>query len=65
MAGSAPLGGIVAISAGEYNGCAVNTSGAVFCWGTDTYGALGNGTFNASEIPVQVLGIGGNGLLQL
>jgi alpha-tubulin suppressor-like RCC1 family protein len=64
-AGSAPLGGIVAISAGEYNGCAVNTSGAVFCWGTDTYGALGNGTFNASEIPVQVLGIGGNGLLQL
>jgi Regulator of chromosome condensation (RCC1) repeat len=43
----------------------LNTSGAIFCWGADTYGALGNGTFNASEIPAQVLGIGGNGLLQL
>jgi alpha-tubulin suppressor-like RCC1 family protein len=37
--------------------CAVDTSGRVWCWGSDDYGQLGNGkTVTYSEVPVQVQG---------
>jgi len=34
--------------------CAVDTSGYVWCWGSNSYGELGNGTTTSSNYPVQV-----------
>jgi hypothetical protein len=58
--------GIVAVSvgsaAGPYSGsssvCVVTASGAVQCWGDNTYGQLGNGGFAlGSDVPAPVVGL--------
>jgi alpha-tubulin suppressor-like RCC1 family protein len=36
--------------------CAILKNGSVWCWGDDSLGELGNGNFNSSTTPVQVLG---------
>lgn len=46
---------IVAIAAGEFHSLAVSSTGAVYAWGANTYGQLGNGTTVNSALPVQVL----------
>jgi alpha-tubulin suppressor-like RCC1 family protein len=60
------LGPVHAVTAGEYNTCALTDAG-VFCWGRGGYGALGNGStvtpaFDdekavAAPSPVQVVGL--------
>ena len=42
------------ISAGGNHTCAVAVPGNVFCWGDNTYGELGNGSTNDSNVPVRV-----------
>ncbi|MBW2262876.1 MAG: hypothetical protein JRG91_12945 [Deltaproteobacteria bacterium] len=42
--GTGTLTGIVDIACGNAHTCAVNSSGAAYCWGSSTYGKLGNGT---------------------
>ena len=43
------------ISAGYFYSCGVRTDGAVFCWGKNNYGRLGNGQLNGNEtVPVRV-----------
>ena len=42
------------ISAGEYFTCAVSTAGAVYCWGYDSSGQLGNNSTTQSTVPVAV-----------
>ena len=46
--GIGTLGGIAAVSIGEYHTCALDTTGAVWCWGSNEYyGKLGDGTTQA------------------
>jgi alpha-tubulin suppressor-like RCC1 family protein len=35
----------------------------VYCWGYNFYGQLGNNSTTGSNVPVQVEGVGGSGLL--
>jgi alpha-tubulin suppressor-like RCC1 family protein len=44
---------VVAISVGETHICAVTSDGAVWCWGGNDYGQLGNGSRIASPVPVR------------
>lgn len=45
------------ISAGHAHACAVDGEGAVWCWGANGQGQLGDGTTTASATPVRVPGV--------
>jgi hypothetical protein len=45
------------VSGGRYHNCALQTSGAVLCWGQNTSGQLGDGTKLDRPTPVAVLGL--------
>ena len=65
VAGIGTMGDVpVAISAGGSSSitdstCAVTQSGAVYCWGDNSYGQLGDGTFTTRTSPVLVTGVSG------
>jgi alpha-tubulin suppressor-like RCC1 family protein len=61
--GTGVLSGITQIAAGVYHTCAVMTDQRAYCWGYNAYGQLGDDTVNDRHIPVQVLGVGGLGIL--
>ena len=50
---------IVELAAGESHTCARRVDGTVECWGSNSYGELGNGGTLRSEQPVPVLDLGG------
>jgi alpha-tubulin suppressor-like RCC1 family protein len=45
-----------AVGAGLEHSCAVRTDGAVFCWGRNDYGQIGNGDTTDQLAPIQVVG---------
>jgi O-glycosyl hydrolase len=45
------------VSANNTHACALLTTGAVDCWGWNVWGQLGDGTVEASDLPVSVTGL--------
>jgi alpha-tubulin suppressor-like RCC1 family protein len=45
--------GVVDISIGDTHICAVTSDGAVWCWGGNDYGQLGDGSRIRSSVPVR------------
>lgn len=45
---------LIYISAGVDHTCAVDSEGAVYCWGKNNYGQLGDGAQSDNRIPVKV-----------
>jgi alpha-tubulin suppressor-like RCC1 family protein len=45
---------ITTMAAGAYHSLAVTSEGRVYAWGSNVYGQLGNGSANASTVPVAV-----------
>jgi alpha-tubulin suppressor-like RCC1 family protein len=52
-------GEVHAIAAGIAHTCAITPEGGVQCWGNNDFGQLGDGTNTGSNVPVNVVGIGG------
>jgi alpha-tubulin suppressor-like RCC1 family protein len=57
----AKLTGVTAMAAGNRHTCAIVTSGALKCWGSDEYGQLGDSaSFDDKTTPTDVSGMGGS-----
>ena len=68
VGGTGTLNGVTSLASDGGSVCAVLSSGGVDCWGEGVYGELGNGVFystgnQGSAVPVQVEGVGGDGIL--
>lgn len=61
----AALSDVSAISGGNAHNLALKTDGSVWAWGYGYYGQLGNNATRDSNIPVRVIGSGGQGFLDL
>lgn len=49
--------GVTALSAGQEHSCAVTNTGAVKCWGDNSYAQLGDNSFQKRLIPTDVVGL--------
>lgn len=63
IGGTGVLSGVAKVIPGVNGFCALLAAGGVDCWGGDSSGQLGNGSFTSSATPVNVVGVGASGLL--
>lgn len=63
VGGAGVLSGIAQVSSASDVAYALADNGTVYAWGYGLYGALGNGGTGNSSTPVQVVGVGGSGVL--
>lgn len=56
-AGPSRPAGIVGVGSGSLHSCAVQAKGRVLCWGQNSFGQLGDGTFDYRSDLVEVTGI--------
>lgn len=50
---------VVAVSVGGAGSCAIDDGGALWCWGNNSVGAVGDGTTTERHLPVKVPGLPG------
>lgn len=50
-------GPMMMVAAGRFHSCAVSTAGALWCWGQNEFGALGDDTSLDRAMPVQPVGL--------
>ena len=48
-----PLRSVVALGTGNFHSCAIQASGAVYCWGSNGAGSLGDGTQIDRQFPTE------------
>src|SRR5581483_949361 len=64
VGGTGTLTNVVALAAGgDGHSLALKADGTVWAWGANAYGQLGDNTTTERHTPVQVLGVGGSGVL--
>jgi len=59
VGGTSTLSSATAIAAGWTHACALIEGGTVKCWGSNSYGDLGDGTTTDSPVPIQVANLSG------
>lgn len=60
-----PLNDVAQIATGDTHACARTNAGLVYCWGSNTFGELGNGTAGSRSRPTRVSFGGGTGAAQI
>lgn len=55
--GQVMLPAVATITAGDSHACVIRNKGEVFCWGDNSYGQLGDGTWNSHSTMVKVEGL--------
>lgn len=63
VGGTGDLTDVTSIAAGNNHTCAMTSTGSVYCWGSNGQGQLGDNTVTQRSAPIQVLGVGGSGVL--
>ena len=64
--GLGPGSGVTAIALGGSHACALKSSGAVLCWGSDEFGQIGDGSSRGTRPLTPVLGLGpGSGVMAI
>lgn len=49
-----PGGGITQLEASDFHTCAATNSGSMFCWGSNSFGRIGNPAGSSSRTPIKV-----------
>jgi alpha-tubulin suppressor-like RCC1 family protein len=62
LASGAPLTEVIAVSMGKSHSCAVTYAGALYCWGLNSGGQLGDGTITSRYTAAPVLSAAGTPL---